>query len=110
LAEPLAGHARRLAAIPVRELFAADPDRFGRFSREAAGLLLDFSRQRLDVPALAALEGLAAARGLPARVADGGLRSRPDHGTTHGGLVHAGEVAQVRVRHRRVRARRDGVR
>ena len=48
MAEYVANHARRLAAIPVRDLFAADAKRFGRFSREAAGLLFDFSRQRLD--------------------------------------------------------------
>jgi len=67
LADSLAGHARRLSAVPVRELFAADADRFRRFSREAAGLLLDFSRQRLDTAALAALDALATARGLAAR-------------------------------------------
>ncbi len=69
MAESLASHARRLAAIPVRGLFAADPDRFRGFSREAAGLLLDFSRQRVDAEALAALAALAAARGLAARIA-----------------------------------------
>jgi glucose-6-phosphate isomerase len=69
LADSLEGHASRLAAIPVRDLFAADPERFRRFSREAAGLLLDFSRQRLDAPALAALVDLADACGLGARIA-----------------------------------------
>jgi glucose-6-phosphate isomerase len=68
LAEELARHARRLAAVPVRELFAADPDRFGHFSREAAGLLLDFSRQRVDGPALDALLSLAATSRLGARI------------------------------------------
>jgi glucose-6-phosphate isomerase len=48
-------HARRLGAIPVRELFATDPDRFAHCSREFDGLLLDFSRQRIDEPALEAL-------------------------------------------------------
>jgi glucose-6-phosphate isomerase len=69
LADELASHARRLAATPVRGLFAADPERFARFSREAAGILLDFSRQRLDGAALDALVGLAEARGLRARIA-----------------------------------------
>jgi glucose-6-phosphate isomerase len=55
----LEGHARRLEAIPVRQLFAADPQRFEHFSRELEGLLLDFSRQRLDGEALEALLGLA---------------------------------------------------
>ncbi|MFZ1101139.1 MAG: hypothetical protein WAN26_17215, partial [Steroidobacteraceae bacterium] len=41
-------HAARLAALPVRELFERDSRRFGQFSRGAAGLLMDFSRQRLD--------------------------------------------------------------
>jgi glucose-6-phosphate isomerase len=53
----------------VSDLFAADPDRFRHFSREGAGLLLDFSRQRLDAPALADLVALAGTRGLAARVA-----------------------------------------
>jgi len=60
----LESHAGRLEAIPVQELFAADPDRFAHFSREFNGLLLDFTRQRLDGGALAALEVLADATGL----------------------------------------------
>jgi glucose-6-phosphate isomerase len=58
----------RLAGTPVSELFAADPRRFQNFSREACGLLLDFSRQRLDAPALSALIWLAEERGLHARI------------------------------------------
>jgi len=52
-------HAQRLASRPVRDLFAADPDRFAHYSREFEGLLLDFSRQRLDAAALDALIELA---------------------------------------------------
>ena len=44
----LDAHARRLAAVPTRELFERDPGRFERFSRRAAGLLIDASRQHLD--------------------------------------------------------------
>jgi len=40
--------AARLAAVPVAELFERDPRRFERFSRESAGLLMDFSRQALS--------------------------------------------------------------
>jgi glucose-6-phosphate isomerase len=69
LAESLVQAAARLAATPVAALFAADPGRFGRFSREACGLLLDFTRQRLDAPALEALLGFAATQGLDARTA-----------------------------------------
>jgi glucose-6-phosphate isomerase len=68
LAELLASHARRLGGTPVRALFAQDASRFERFSREFNGLLLDFSRQRIDAPALEALFGLADETGLRARI------------------------------------------
>jgi glucose-6-phosphate isomerase len=64
----LSAHAARLAAVPVRELFERDPGRFERLSREQAGLLMDFSRQRLDEIALAKLFQLADASGLRARI------------------------------------------
>ncbi|HYM42205.1 MAG TPA: glucose-6-phosphate isomerase [Steroidobacteraceae bacterium] len=64
----LAELAARLGAVPVPDLFARDPQRFERFSREASGLLMDFSRQRLDETALAALVRLADAVGLRERV------------------------------------------
>src|SRR5207249_10866332 len=51
--------ATRLVAVPVQELFERDPGRFERLSREQAGLLLDFSRLRLDEIALAKLFQLA---------------------------------------------------
>jgi glucose-6-phosphate isomerase len=68
LAEALAGHARRLAETPVGALFAADPARFAHCSREACGILFDFSRQRLDGAAFDALVALAESRGLRARI------------------------------------------
>jgi glucose-6-phosphate isomerase len=61
--------ATRLAAVPVPELFERDPRRFQRFTREAAGLRLDFSRQRLDEIALARLGELADATALKERIA-----------------------------------------
>jgi glucose-6-phosphate isomerase len=64
----LNAHATRLAAVPVRELFERDPKRFERFSREHAGLLTDFSRQRLDEIAFAKLFQLADATGLRERI------------------------------------------
>jgi glucose-6-phosphate isomerase len=65
----LVGDASRLGAIPVRELFGRDAGRYERFSREQEGLLMDFSRQRLDESALAGLLKLADAVGLRARIA-----------------------------------------
>jgi len=64
----LATQAARLILVPVPELFERDPGRFERFSREQAGLLMDFSRQRLDEIALAKLCQLADATGLRERI------------------------------------------
>ncbi len=64
----LATDAARLCAVPVRELFSRDPQRFEHFSREGAGMLMDFSRQRFDETAFAKLVALADAVGLKARV------------------------------------------
>ncbi len=72
----LQAQAQRLAVIPVRDLFAADPARFEHFSREFDGMLLDFTRQRLDAKALDALVALADAldlRGHVARLMDGAI-------------------------------------
>lgn len=49
----------RLAKTHLRELFAADPQRFENFSRQNNELLLDFSKQRLDDEVLDALVTLA---------------------------------------------------
>jgi glucose-6-phosphate isomerase len=64
----LGAHAARLATVAVRELFERDPGRFERFSREQTGVLVDFSRQRLDEIALAKLFQLADAVGLRGRI------------------------------------------
>ena len=64
----LAVEVARLGAVPVRDLFERDPGRYERFSRERDGLLLDFSRQRLDEAALAGLLNLADAVGLRGRI------------------------------------------
>ncbi|WP_230976170.1 glucose-6-phosphate isomerase [Pseudothauera nasutitermitis] len=63
----LAAHRERLGTRHVADLFAADAGRFGTLSREAAGLLVDFSRQRLDAETLDDLLALAA----EARLGDG---------------------------------------
>lgn len=64
----VAAQAKRLAAVPTSELFARDPNRFTHFSREAAGLLFDFSRQRIDQDALGKLTALADAVQLRDRI------------------------------------------
>ncbi|MDT1838110.1 glucose-6-phosphate isomerase, partial [Acinetobacter baumannii] len=50
-----------------RDLFAADPDRFERYSDEAAGLFLDYSKNRVDGRTLELLVQVARERGLEAR-------------------------------------------
>jgi glucose-6-phosphate isomerase len=63
----LTAHAAKLESVPVRELIKRDPQRFERCSREGVGLLMDFSRQRLDEIALTKLGQLADAVGLKRR-------------------------------------------
>jgi glucose-6-phosphate isomerase len=64
----LASHATRLSSVPTRELFARDPGRYDRFSREKTGLLMDFSRQRFDEIVFNKLLELVDAVGLRARI------------------------------------------
>jgi glucose-6-phosphate isomerase len=55
----LTSHAGELRSRTIRSLFDDDAQRFERFSCEAEGLLLDFSRQLLDEKALSLLVELA---------------------------------------------------
>jgi glucose-6-phosphate isomerase len=64
----LESHAKKLAGVPTSELFSRDPGRFERFSRQAVGLHMDFSRQRFDEVALAKLSELVDAVGLRERI------------------------------------------
>ena len=64
----LTSHATRLSSVPTRELFARDPGRFERFSREKVGLFMDFSRQRFDEIVLKKLLELVDAVGMRARI------------------------------------------
>ena len=51
----------------MRELFSADAQRFERMKVEAAGLFLDFSKNRMDATTLALLVDLARERGVEAQ-------------------------------------------
>lgn len=55
---------RRPGAAAIRPLFAADPDRFARFSRRAGDILLDLSKTAISEQVLAALLALARATGV----------------------------------------------
>jgi glucose-6-phosphate isomerase len=65
--QSLQSHAARLRDVPLRKLFADEPGRAERWSLEAAGVFLDYSKHRIDAQALAALVALAEARGVRAR-------------------------------------------
>lgn len=54
-------HAASLAHMHMRELFAADADRFDRFSLQLDDLLLDFSKNRITAETLDLLRALAEA-------------------------------------------------
>jgi glucose-6-phosphate isomerase len=65
----LSAHAARLSGVATLELFERDPGRFERFSRQAVGMMMDLSRQRLDEIGLAKLCELADAAELRERIA-----------------------------------------
>ncbi|MCW5697717.1 MAG: glucose-6-phosphate isomerase [Bauldia sp.] len=62
----LSAHRNRLAAIPMRQMFADDPERFATFSATAGSLFLDYSKTRIDRAALEALVNVADAGGVEA--------------------------------------------
>ncbi|PWV64710.1 glucose-6-phosphate isomerase [Plasticicumulans acidivorans] len=62
----LAAHRDALADTTLRQLFATDPDRFTRCSLEAAGLFLDYSKQRVTMETMALLVKLAREAGVEA--------------------------------------------
>jgi glucose-6-phosphate isomerase len=64
----LEANAVRLHDVPSRELFERDPGRFERFSREALGLFMDYSRQRIDEIVLGKLFELVDTVGLTERI------------------------------------------
>ncbi len=65
--QALAAHRRATMGTRIEALFAADPDRAARFSTEADGLLLDWSKTAIDARGRVLLLGLARAAGIEAR-------------------------------------------
>jgi len=60
----LVAHAHTMGTVHMRDLFAHDPARFGRFSVREGDLLLDFSKNRIDTETLDLLMDLARASNL----------------------------------------------
>jgi glucose-6-phosphate isomerase len=67
--QALAAHQRELSGTHLRTLFADDPGRAQRFSIDAAGLHLDYSKNRITDETLRLLLQLADERALGARIA-----------------------------------------
>ncbi len=63
-------HFQAIRSVHLRNLFAADPRRAERFTVEAEGLRLDYSKNRVSATTLRLLLALAKARGLAAARAD----------------------------------------
>jgi len=62
----LQDHWDRMAFVSMRDLFAQDSGRFARFSLDACGILLDYSKNRITEETLGLLFELARERELPA--------------------------------------------
>ena len=83
----LQARATETRAVSLRALRDADPARGSRFAREAAGLYLDFSRQRIDDDGLHLLASLADAAGLRARI-EAMWRGEPINTTEGRAVLH----------------------
>jgi glucose-6-phosphate isomerase len=57
-------HYREIGEVHLRDLFAADPERFGRFSLELDNLLFDYSKNRINDDTIRLLADLARASGV----------------------------------------------
>jgi glucose-6-phosphate isomerase len=64
----LESHYKKLATVHLRELFAKDPNRAVRMGAEAAGLYLDYSKNRVTDETLKLLLQLAEESGLQTRI------------------------------------------
>ncbi len=64
----LGAHYKQLGATHLRQLFADDPDRGDRFTLEALGILLDYSKNRITDETLKLLLQLAEESGLRQRI------------------------------------------
>ncbi|MGE4481240.1 glucose-6-phosphate isomerase [Acidocella sp.] len=92
-------------APDIRALFAADAQRFSRFSASGAGILLDFSKTSLTEASLAALLELARDAGLEARreaMFTGGIVNNTERRAVLHTALRAPAGADVRVNGRNV--------
>lgn len=67
---PLTLHYHQIARLPMQALFEEDPFRFQRFSLEAAGLFLDYSKNRITETTLNQLINFAGSLNLQTQIED----------------------------------------
>lgn len=65
----LSAHYQQISAIHMRDLFTADTARFDNFSLQSAGLLLDYSKNRINHDTMRLLIQLASERHVPHEIA-----------------------------------------
>ena len=83
----LAEHYEKIRDVHLRDLFAADPARGERLTAQAAGLYLDYSKNRLTDETLALLVDLASQSGLRER-AEAMFRGERINITEHRPVLH----------------------
>jgi len=66
--QKLLKHREAMKGRHMRELFAAEPGRFGKFSLRFEDILVDYSKNQIDADTLGLLFGLAREAGLPEAV------------------------------------------
>ena len=96
-------HHQTIKDLHLRQLFADDPDRGGRFTAEAAGIYLDYSKNRLTAETLRLLVQLAEECGLRERI-DAMFRGDRINSTEQRAVLH---IALRAPRHEQILA--DGV-
>src|SRR5216117_30574 len=83
----LATHYMKLQKLHLRKLFAEDPKRGERLTAEAAGLFLDYSKNRITDETLKLLFGLARESGLRSAI-DGMFRGEKINLTENRAVLH----------------------
>ena len=68
--QALAKHFQEIRAMHLRDWFARDPERAGRFTVAAEGLMVDYSKNRITAVTMKLLRALAEARGVAKARAD----------------------------------------
>ncbi len=62
--QKLAAHHKKIESVRMKDLFAADPDRFNNFSYQFKDILVDCSKNRITVETMQLLMGLARETGV----------------------------------------------